>query len=138
MVSKLVDRKLYLPQKRVLNVRVVDSGSSVSTVAETEIMSLALKPIANQEFTATLNGNNYVVRFKTCGNVTVATAARNGVTLVTDSICVAGFPILPYQYLEDGNFLFYTQDGDLPDYTQFGVTQQLLYAPQSVLEVLRG
>ena len=49
-----------------------------------------------------------------------------------------GMPLLPYRYQERGNFLLLTNEGDLPDFTQFGVTQFLVYLTAAELATLRA
>ncbi len=60
--------------------------------------------------------------------VTVVSITRDGAVLLSNSRAVAGVPLIPYGYLATpGNFIILTQAGDYPFYTQFGVTQTLIY-----------
>jgi len=52
---------------------------------------------------------------------------------------VSGFPLIPYSYLQNGNFTFITSNNEYPDWRQFGITQYLIYASKSELEeILNG
>jgi len=97
----------------------------------------------NQSLSLTLDNNRYDIRIHACkdnsGNLVMAfDIAINGNAVVTGVRAVPGFPIIPFSYLENGNFALITQNDDYPDYTQFGVTQNLIYASQVELDTLRG
>lgn len=119
-------------------VSVSNTFSQNTSSVGASLVGISLQTLPNQNLTTTLNNNNYAIQLKNCGGSMVVTIIRNGVTLVQNLICVAGTPLIPYQYLEDGNFLFLTNDSELPDYTQFGITQFLIYASPSELEALRA
>lgn len=55
----------------------------------------------------------------------------NGALLIQGITAVAGARIIPYDYLENGNFVLITQSQQIPDYTQFGITQQLVFLEES-------
>lgn len=63
--------------------------------------------------------------------------SRNGVVLIQNCCAVAGYRLVPYDYLEDGNFVLITQNYQIPDYTQFGTTQTLVFLEQSEIDVFR-
>jgi hypothetical protein len=102
------------------------------------MQEIKLAAVANQEFSATLNERFYEFRIVTVEGCAAITITRDGELLVQGARMVAGTPLLPYRYLEDGNFVLLTQDGDLPDYTQFGVTQTLLYVTADEVAELRA
>lgn len=61
---------------------------------------------------------------------------RNETPVVSGMRAVAGTFLIPYKYLESGNFLIITANEEYPDYRQFGVSQYLIYFPQAELEAL--
>lgn len=61
----------------------------------------------------------------------------NGTLLIQNVCAVAGYRIIPYDYLESGNFVLVTQAQQVPDYTQFGVTQQLLFLAAADIAAFR-
>lgn len=61
----------------------------------------------------------------------------NGNILIQGITAVAGARIIPYTYLENGNFALITQSQQIPDYTQFGITQTLVYLSESDIQVFR-
>lgn len=61
----------------------------------------------------------------------------NGSVLIQGVTAVAGYRIIPYDYLENGNFVLVTQGQQIPDYTQFGLTQTLVYLSESDIQSLR-
>lgn len=62
----------------------------------------------------------------------------NNIVILTGLRVVAGYPIIPYEYLENGNFAFQTQNDDYPDYSQFNITQNLIYASATELAEIRA
>lgn len=102
------------------------------------MIDLELAAIPNQTLTAKLAGGLFSITVKAVEGVMVADVTRDNVTVLQGSRIVAGTPIVPYKYLEAGNFVIITEDGDLPDYTKFGDSQFLIYATPSELSEVRG
>lgn len=90
-------------------------------------INVSILPIPNQRFGIRLDGDRYEIELKSCNNIMCVTILRNDILLVSGFRCVAGTPLLPYRYLERGNFIFVTENDELPDYTKFGSTQSLVY-----------
>lgn len=64
------------------------------------------------------------------------TINRNNVLIIAGQRLVPGYPVIPYEYLADGNFVLTTLNDEYPDYTQFGITQFLIYATQAEIGAL--
>lgn len=97
-----------------------------------------LKAIPNQKFAINVDKNRYSIALNAINDFMAATIYRNGDLLIAGVRCVAKEPLIPYTYLENGNFVFTTENDDLPWYEQFGVTQQLLYLSNDDLAALRA
>lgn len=102
------------------------------------MQTIGIQAIPNQSFSVRLDNQLYDFSIKSTSGVMSVTIARNGETILSNSRCVAGVPLIPYQYLENGNFIILTSNGDYPDYTQFGITQTLVYASEEELETIRA
>jgi hypothetical protein len=102
------------------------------------MINIELKQLPNQSTSITLNGNIYDITIRSTTNSTTATIARNGSVLVSNIRILPLYPILPYRYLENGNFCLITDADDLPDYTLFGVSQSLVYLTPDELTELRN
>jgi len=63
---------------------------------------------------------------------------RDNSPVILGIFVVPEFPLIPYRYLEEGNFIFITANQEYPDYRQFGTTQFLFYATQEELDAYRG
>ncbi len=61
---------------------------------------------------------------------------RNGSPVVLGMRAVAGTFLIPYKYLESGNFIIITANEEYPDYLQFGISQYMVYFSQAELEAL--
>lgn len=88
---------------------------------------IPLSAIPNQEFSVRLDDTRLVLRIKEARGVMVADVQRDDLVLVSATRVLAGELIIPYTYLQQGNFLILTVDDELPDWRQFGVTQTLVY-----------
>lgn len=102
------------------------------------MIEIPLQAIPNQSLTIRLDNNFYQITLKEIEGLMAITIIRDGTPIVIGERIVPGYPIIPYRYLENGNFAFLTLDDEYPYYPQFGVTQQLVYASQSELETLRA
>lgn len=91
--------------------------------------TLPLEAIPNQSFFVRLEDVRYFVELKEAGGMMTATIDRAGVRLVTGVRCAAGTPLLPYRYMETGNFVFIADPGVIPYFTDFDSSCQLVYLP---------
>ena len=100
--------------------------------------SITLQAIPSQEIIITLDSRRYEIQIKDAGDFMVYGISRDGETILeTGFRIVNGEPLLPYKYMEDGNFAFVIPDSEVADYTNFELTQFLIYASQEELEALR-
>lgn len=90
-----------------------------------QVIPLSAEP--NQEFTVQIGDHRFSLRLKETNGVMVADVAIDDVTKITATRVLAGEPIIPYEYLTEGNFLLITDADALPDYRDFGNTQTLVY-----------
>ena len=98
------------------------------------MVRIEIAAVPNQSFTIALGGVRYAVALKAGEACMAATIARDGVPVVTGQRVVARSVIIPYPYLaEDGNFFIDTENDELPDWRQFGVTQFLYFATAAEL-----
>jgi hypothetical protein len=102
------------------------------------MLEINLQAIPNQTFSITLDSNNYDIEINAATGCVGMSIVRNNIEVVTGMRVVAGFPVIPYQYLEDGNFVFTTANDDLPDWEQFGITQTLVYVSAAELAAIRA
>lgn len=92
---------------------------------------IPLATVPNQSFTLTLDGFRWTVRLASISYGTVCDLAKDGTTLLSAVRVVAGEPIIPYSYLQSGNFIFLTQSDILPIWGLFGTDQILVYLSTS-------
>lgn len=97
---------------------------------------IPLDSIPNQNLSIQLADNRYDLSIKSTKTSTIMTITRNETLLINNVRCVGGSPIIPYDYLrgEFGNFIFETQNEEIPYYTNFGITQFLVFASLSEIE----
>jgi hypothetical protein len=101
------------------------------------MMSVPLQQLPNQSFSILLDGNQWNFLLKTANDVTVCSLTLNGTDLLDSALCVVGSFIIPCEYQEAGNFFFVTQNQQLPTWTEFTVSQALIYISQTELDALR-
>ena len=98
---------------------------------------ITLQAIPNQKAIVTLDGNRFEIELKFTGEIMTYGLIKNGLTVIENGArLVNGVPLLPYDYLVDGNFILKIPDDELANYESFQVTQYLLYASQEELDSL--
>lgn len=101
------------------------------------MLDLHLQTIANQQFTAELNGHRVDMTFKACTNIMVVDIAVDEEVILRGHRLVAGEPMIPYRYLNQwGNFVLMTENDELPWWEQFGITQFLVFLTPEEIEGL--
>lgn len=101
------------------------------------MQNIPTQTIPNQEFSIVLDDNQWDITLKTTNGAVAVTLALNQVTVIENLRAVANTRIIPSEYEEAGNFAITTLNQAVPDYTQFGVTQNLIYISEAELEALR-
>jgi hypothetical protein len=90
--------------------------------------NISLDATPNQELSVTLGGNRWDITIKETNGVMCCTLVLNDVEILSGQRIVAGSPLIPYRHLQgSGNFWILTEGDELPYYTEFGVSQQLVY-----------
>lgn len=89
--------------------------------------TIAIQAIPNQAFTVNLDSERFNFTIKETRGCMSVSITRDDIILVENIRMVAGTPLIPFKYLQEGNFFLITESQELPYYTQFGVTQQLVY-----------
>jgi hypothetical protein len=102
------------------------------------MMLVPLSAIPNQSFSIQLDNNIFDMTIRFVVNFMAIDLSINNSVLLSGLRIVPGFPIIPYQYLEEGNFLINTLNNEYPNYTQFGITQFMFYISQADLEAARA
>lgn len=101
------------------------------------MQNIPIQAIPNQTLSVALDGNQWGITLKSAAGIIAVSLVLNGAPVITGLRAVAGKRIIPCKYQEAGNFAFLCQQQNLPDYTQFGTTQVLVYLSASELAALR-
>lgn len=89
---------------------------------------VTVEPIPNQALTVVLDDAFWELRLVTCKGALAVSIKRNNETLVDGARAVAGELIIQQKGRSRfGNFAILTNNGDLVDYSQFGVSQFLAF-----------
>lgn len=100
--------------------------------------SITLQAIPNQKIIITLDSRRYEIEIKSADGFMTYGIVRDGVTILENGFRVIGKqPLLPYRYMESGNFVFDIPDTEDPDYKSFEITQFLFYLSQEEIEAAR-
>jgi hypothetical protein len=99
--------------------------------------NIPLAIVPNQSVSVTVDNTRYVIRVFSVVGVMAVDIERNAVSILKGSRALAGEPLIPYAYLEEGNFIFVTVNDQLPDWREFGVSQQLVYLTAAEVEALK-
>lgn len=101
------------------------------------MLNVPLQAVPNQSLSIQIDGNTYDLRIHDCGNIMSVDVSINNTIIVTGQRAVPGNLILPYQYLENGNFLITSLDGEYPDWRRFELDQFMVFASQAELNAIR-
>lgn len=100
---------------------------------------ILLDPIPNQQFDLQVDGVRYSVEIKeTRDGMMCCTIERDGIEVVSGQIIPAWSPLIPFVYLEHGNFIFETPNDEIPYYTEFGAIHRLFYVSVEELASIYG
>lgn len=102
------------------------------------MIELPIQAIPNQTMTIRLSDDFYSISIKEIDGLMSMTIVRNDVVIVSNQRLMANYPIIPYEYLENGNFIFLTSNNEYPYYDRFNIDQSLLFASQEELEEIRA
>lgn len=91
------------------------------------MLEIPLIQTANQTFNIDLDTRQFTITIKEAAGVMIADVAIDGAPVIIGTRILAGEPIIPYEYLQDGNLVLNTTDAALPYWDQFGTSQTLLY-----------
>lgn len=103
------------------------------------MQTLALQAIPKQQFTIVLDDVLYDISLLETNGCMSMNLTRAGASVCKGQRIVAGTMLLPYDMQEAGfgNFIFLTQNGQLPYYTAFTSTQQMIYGTPAELAAIR-
>lgn len=93
------------------------------------MMQIPLQILPNQQLQTIIDGYRFDIRLMSCFDVMCVDIYRDGASVVRGMRVVAQEMLIPYEYMEGGagNFLFFTQNDDIPNYLQFNSTQFLYH-----------
>lgn len=102
------------------------------------MQEIVVENIPQQSFNVSLGDSQWTLSFRTANNAsadcTLADIKKDGTDIATGILCIPNMPLIPYEYMQKGNFVFISSDDAYPNYTNFGVTNQLYYVPKEELE----
>lgn len=95
--------------------------------------TIDLQPVQNQIFTTTFENDFYVISIFFAAGIMACNIVKNNIVVCNGQRIVGGSFLIPFFAYEGtgGNFIFLTSEKngqlELPYYTQFGLTQTLVY-----------
>lgn len=101
------------------------------------MIDINLTAIPNQSLTIKLEDSLYTITVKETRGVMSLDLLRDNEAVLLGSRMLPNSPLIPYRYLESGNFVMLCDGEEYPDYRLFGDTQSLVYVTVAELEALR-
>ena len=101
------------------------------------VKNIEIQAVPNQAFSVVIDKVLFDIALKTT-SVTIADISIDGSIKLIGVKCMPNRPIIPYEYLESGNFFFVCEGEEYPYYTNFGITQSLVYLTVEEMEAYRG
>ncbi len=111
---------------------------AIEIIPNFPLTQIPIQAIANQSFTITLENNFYNITLKETNRVMSSSITRNDIVIQKNARISSGYFLIPYKYQQSGNFFILTDNGDYPYYTEFGITQYLLYITQIELNFIQS
>ena len=102
------------------------------------MVEIPLISVPNQSLSIRLDNNFYTLNIKQARNIMAVDILRNNEIVVQSQRALANYPLIPYKYLENGNFIFLTENWEYTFYTEFAISQFLYFATQLELEAIRA
>lgn len=102
------------------------------------MVEIPIIAVPNQTFSVQLEDSIYQITLRFVINFIIADIIRDTETVITGIRVMPNAKIIPFRYLEKGNFFLLTANRNYPDYNQFGITQFLVYATEDELEAARS
>lgn len=102
--------------------------------------SVPLTATPNQQLSVQIGDSRYDLWIKAARGIMSCTVSLNDTVLLDNVRMCAGTPLIVYERLEDeqGNFVFVTENEELPRYQAFGTTQQLIHLTAEEVASARG
>lgn len=98
--------------------------------------NIPLSTDPNQSLSVRLDDARYVLRIFSAAGGMCVDVDRDDVPLLRASRVLAGEPLLPFAWMQEGNFLLLTTGNEIPTYTEFGASQTLVYMSAAEIEAL--
>lgn len=96
-----------------------------------QLINLATE--ANQSFSMILDSHRYEMTIRSSFSGILADLAVDGMVVMAGMRILPKEPIAPYHYMTSGNFVLLTEQDQLPDFREFGITQFLFYVDKETL-----
>lgn len=97
---------------------------------------IPLTATPNQAFTLTIDSVRWSLTVKETRGVMAVSVSRNDELILSNTRALAGEAIIPYRYLQTGNFVFITVGGAFPHWSEFGLSQILVYLSSEEMGVI--
>ncbi|EEV4189237.1 TPA: hypothetical protein PN979_003140 [Escherichia coli] len=101
------------------------------------MITIPLNSEPNQSLSILLDGIDHKLTIKEAGGLMMITIERDGKTIISNTRLLPKTLIIPYQYCESGNFVFLTENDEVPYYTRLD-RQILIYVTASEMEAYRN
>lgn len=102
------------------------------------MIQIDLAAIANQSVSIRLDDSFYELTVREAGGTMCVDISRDGTLVLEGARAVAGTALIPYTYLEVGNFVFVTEGEEYADWHKFGTSHFLLYANAEEVAQIRA
>lgn len=102
------------------------------------VTTLPLDAIPNQELTVTLDDNTYDIVLKEANEAMAISVSINNKLIVSNILISANTALLPANRKANGNFYLYSLTDDYPYYTNFGITEFLIYLSDFTASLING
>jgi hypothetical protein len=101
-------------------------------------LGINLAPIPNQTLSVTIAQVLYELRFFLVANIMCCDLSINSIPVLSAMRLVAGSFIIPYNYIQNGNFIITTLNDELPYFDKFGASQFLIFLTNAEVAAIQA
>lgn len=93
----------------------------------------------NQSLAVMLDGARFELTIKDAGNCMAIDVVRDNEVIVRGQRALCDYPVIPYPYLRGkfGNFIFISEEDEIPNWNHFGKTHFLCYVTAEEIAAIK-
>lgn len=97
-------------------------------------LTIPISSTPNQELSVELEGSLYIIVLQSITGTMTVTLTRDDALLLSGIRIIPNAPLIPFQYLSKSNFVFISNDDQLPNFELIDISQFLVYMTEAEMD----